>query len=100
MRTENLWNDTTGGDRSTRWGGGCPSATVFTTNPTRTRASAHLRGVRKPCKACQDGCKSREYSKPASFENEELPTPRPLRPVKAHLIRVTLINSRYVDRAF
>ena len=67
----------------------------------RTRASAHLRGVRKPCKACQDGRKSRvEDSKPASFEYEELPTPRPLRPVKAHLVHVTMTNSRYVGRAF
>ena len=66
----------------------------------RTRTSAHLRGMRKPCKACQDGCKSREDSKPASFEYEELPTPRPLRPVKVHLVHVTFINSRYVDLAF
>jgi hypothetical protein len=64
----------------------------------RTRAFAHLRGVRKTCKVCQDGRKSREDSKPGSFWYEELPTPRPLRPVKAHLAHVIMVNSRY--RAF
>lgn len=105
MRTENLRNDTT---RKTEVHGGgrvvpvplCLLQIQHGQAWDRNRASAHLRGVRKQCKACQDGCKSREVSKPASFEYEELPNPRPLRPVKAHLTQVTLINSRYVDRAF
>lgn len=66
----------------------------------RTRASVHLGGVRKPNKACQDEGKSREDSKPASFEYEGLPTPRPLRRVKTHLVHVTMINRQYVERAF
>ena len=105
MSTENLWNDTIGGNRSTRGGESQCHCSHYKSDTDRPGIEPELprvyvRGVRKPCKACQDGRKSREDSKPASCEYEELPTPPPLRPVRVHFVHVTMINSRYVDRAF
>jgi hypothetical protein len=76
MSAVDLWKTTTGGNRSVLGGGDVPVPLCLLQIQhgqawDRTRASAHLRGVRNPCKACQDGRKSRvEDSKPASFEYE------------------------------